>query len=168
LNAYARTVVIRGLLLLAAWLLSACQSAPPVTANRLTEAQIVALQQEGFTRTDEGWEFSASDKLLFGFNEHGLQPEARASVERIARILTEVRNLRVRVDGHADAIGTDAYNNQLSLRRAQTVADALTASGVAAEAISVHAFGKSSPVASNQTAEGRSQNRRVAIVLNVE
>ena len=168
MNAYTRTLLIRGLLLMTLWLLSACQTAPPVAANRLTEAQIVALEKEGFTRTDEGWEFSASDKLLFGFNEHALQPEARAAVERIARILNEVRNLRVRVDGHADAIGSDAYNNQLSLRRAQTVAEALTASGVTADAISVHAFGKSSPVASNQTAAGRSQNRRVAIVLSVE
>jgi len=145
---------------------SACQTAPP--ANHLTEAQVSALRQEGFARTEEGWEFSASDKLLFGYDEYVLQSEARAAVDRVARILTQVPGLRLRVDGHADAIGSEAYNNQLSARRAQVVADALVAGGIPAEAIAVRGLGKSKPIASNQTAEGRQQNRRVAIVINTD
>lgn len=149
-----------------AGLMSACQSAP--VANRLTDVQVAALKQEGFSQTDEGWEFSASDKLLFGYDEYVLQPEAREVVGRIGRILANARILRVRVDGHADGVGGDAYNQQLSLRRAQIVADELVAGGVAPGAITVRGLGKSSPIASNQTVEGRMQNRRVAIVIYSE
>jgi outer membrane protein OmpA-like peptidoglycan-associated protein len=147
--------------------LTACQTAP-VPEHRLTEAQVAALKQEGFEPAGEGWEFSASDKLLFGYDEATLEPNARQVVERIGRMLVTTHIPHVRVDGHSDAVGGIDYNVQLSLRRAQSVADALVGAGVAAATIEVRGLGKSAPIASNQTAEGRMQNRRVAIVIFAE
>jgi OOP family OmpA-OmpF porin len=65
--------------------------------------------------------------------------------------------------GHTDAVGTDQYNMRLSLRRANAVRDYLIAGGISASRIRAEGFGESQPVASNETAEGRAQNRRVEL-----
>ena len=69
------------------------------------------------------------------------------------------------VDGHTDSIGSDAYNQKLSVRRAQAVADYLEKGGIAASRMTVKGFGESQPVASNDTAEGRAENRRVELKI---
>jgi len=143
--------------------LSGCQTAPE--KEGLSAEHVTALKQEGFVESEEGWEFSASEKLLFGANEATLVANARETVERVARLLIRLAIPTVRVDGHTDATGSTSYNDQLSLRRAQVVADALVAAGVPAEGITVRGLGSQAPVASNQTAEGRLQNRRVVLVI---
>ncbi|MNI98384.1 Peptidoglycan-binding protein ArfA [compost metagenome] len=69
------------------------------------------------------------------------------------------------MDGHTDASGRDAYNEQLSLRRAKSVANALTAVGMRPENVETRGLGSREPVASNDTRAGRVENRRVAIVV---
>jgi outer membrane protein OmpA-like peptidoglycan-associated protein len=142
--------------------LSGCQSVPP---KGLTAEQIALLKQEGFRLTDEGWEFGLSSKVLFGSDLDGLNPESRSIVERIGKSLLSVDIQRVRVDGHTDASGRDAYNEQLSLRRAKSVANALTAVGMRPENVETRGLGSREPVASNDTRAGRMENRRVAIVV---
>jgi OOP family OmpA-OmpF porin len=71
--------------------------------------------------------------------------------------------MRVSIEGHTDSIGTDAYNQKLSERRARTVRDHMVGQGIAADRITTRGFGESKPIASNETAEGRAQNRRVEI-----
>jgi len=142
--------------------LSGCQSVPP---KGLTAEQIAMLKQEGFRLTDEGWEFGLSSKVLFGSDLDGLNPESRSIVERIGKSLLSVDIQRVRVDGHTDASGRDAYNEQLSLRRAKSVANALTAVGMRPENVETRGLGSREPVASNDTRAGRMENRRVAIVV---
>ncbi|MCL2658272.1 MAG: OmpA family protein [Betaproteobacteria bacterium] len=144
--------------------LSGCQTAPE-KKDGLSAEQVAALKQEGFVESEGSWEFSASDKLLFGSNEATLVPNARETVDRVARLLVKLAIPAVRVDGHTDATGSASYNDQLSLRRAQAVADALIAAGVPAGGVTVRGLGSRAPVASNQTAEGRSQNRRVVVVI---
>ncbi|MHC2145828.1 outer membrane protein OmpA-like peptidoglycan-associated protein [Pseudomonas sp. 210_17 TE3656] len=142
--------------------LSGCQSVPP---KGLTAEQIALLKQEGFRLTDEGWEFGLSGKVLFGSDLDSLNTESRSIVERIGKSLLSVDIQRVRVDGHTDSSGRVAYNEQLSLRRAKSVANVLTAVGMRPENVETRGLGSREPVASNDTRAGRMENRRVAIVV---
>ena len=147
--------------------LIACQPTQVVQTG-LTEAQIAELKAAGFVASDQGWEFSQSDKVLFASNVATLTAEAKQTIERVARVLLNIQIARVRVDGHTDAEGDANYNQQLSVRRANSVAEVLVQAGLPAASVSVRGRGKTAPVASNQTAAGRAQNRRVAIVVTTE
>ncbi|RIX46075.1 MAG: hypothetical protein D3M94_10185 [Rhodocyclales bacterium GT-UBC] len=145
-------------------LLAACQSAPPAKGTANPE-NIALLKQAGFVQTDAGWEFSASEKLLFGTNEAVLTAPARQAVARIARLLLDMEITQVRIDGHTDNTGQASYNDQLSLRRAQAVADAMQAAGMPANGMTVRGLGSRIPVTDNHTSDGRAQNRRVVLVI---
>ena len=104
----------------------------------------------------------------FEFDRADLTPEGRDRVNQIASVLNrEAPNRRVSVEGHAsrESAAQEAYNQQLSQRRAQTVADALARDGVNRNQLSSRGLGTSSPVASNDTEEGRRRNRRVEVVI---
>ncbi|WP_338745233.1 OmpA family protein [Pseudomonas putida] len=149
-------------LLLAVLALTGCQSAPP---KGLTPEQIAVLKREGFTPTDEGWAYDLSGKVLFGSDLDGLNGPSQAIVERIGKALLGVGIQGVRVDGHADSSGKAAYNQQLSERRAQSVTRALVGVGMQAQNIQSRGLGSSQPVADNRTSAGRTENRRVSIVV---
>lgn len=142
--------------------LAGCQTAPP---KGLSAAQIAVLKQQGFELTDEGWAFGLSGKVLFGSDLEVLNKESHDIVERIAKALLSVGIQRVRVDGHTDASGKESYNEQLSVRRANSVAAVLEQSGMKHENIQLRGLGSREPVASNDTAAGRTENRRVSIVV---
>ena len=150
------------LLLTAMLALTGCQTAPQ---KGLTPAQIAVLKQQGFELTDDGWEFGLSGKVLFGSDIESLNKQSTEIVERIGKALLGVGIERVRVDGHTDASGKEAYNQQLSLRRAKSVGKVLTTVGMKEENIQLQGLGSREPVASNDTATGRTENRRVAIVV---
>ncbi|WP_336334456.1 OmpA family protein [Pseudomonas putida] len=149
-------------LLLAVLALTGCQSTPP---KGLTAEQIAVLKSEGFTPTDEGWAYDLSGKVLFGSDLDSLNGQSQAIVQRIGKALLGVGIQGVRVDGHADASGKAAYNQQLSERRAQSVSRALVAVGMQAQNIQSRGLGSSQPVADNRTSAGRTENRRVSIVV---
>ncbi|WP_439958635.1 OmpA family protein [Pseudomonas putida] len=149
-------------LLFAVLALTGCQSAPP---KGLTPEQIAVLKREGFTPTDEGWAYDLSGKVLFGSDLDGLNGPSQAIVERIGKALLGVGIQGVRVDGHADSSGKAAYNQQLSERRAQSVTRALVGVGMQAQNIQSRGLGSSQPVADNRTSAGRTENRRVSIVV---
>jgi OOP family OmpA-OmpF porin len=90
-----------------------------------------------------------------------IRPEAKVILDEAVRSLKEEPTVKVAVDGHTDAVGTDAYNQKLSERRADAVAAYLAAGGIARSRMSTTGFGESKPVASNATEDGRAQNRRV-------
>ncbi|WP_437180921.1 OmpA family protein [Pseudomonas azerbaijanoccidentalis] len=152
-------------LLMAVLTLTGCQTAPQ---KGLTPAQIAVLKQQGFELTDEGWAFGLSGKVLFGSDVDSLNAQSTQIVERIAKSLLGVGIERVRVDGHTDASGKEAYNEQLSLRRAKSVGSVLAAAGMKQENIQLRGLGSSQPVASNNTATGRTENRRVSIVVSAD
>jgi outer membrane protein OmpA-like peptidoglycan-associated protein len=102
----------------------------------------------------------------FDFNKSNIRPDARPVLDEAARTLKEEGGIAVICAGHTDSVGTDAYNMKLSRRRANAVRDYLVGHGIAASRIRTEGFGESRPVASNATADGRAQNRRVE--LNVE
>lgn len=142
--------------------LGGCQSVPP---KGLTAEQVAVLKREGFAPVDEGWAFDLSGKVLFGSDLDGLNSQSEQIVERIGKALLSVDIQRVRIDGHADASGKAAYNQQLSERRAQSVAKALVGIGMQPQNIQTRGLGSSQPVADNRTSAGRMENRRVSIVV---
>lgn len=153
-------------LLMAMLGLAGCQSAPP--AKGLSAAQIAVLKQQGFEQTDEGWTFGLSGKVLFGSDVETLNQPSHDIVERIGKALLGVGIDRVRVDGHTDASGKPTYNEQLSLHRANSVAKVLVAVGMRQDNIQMRGLGSGDPVASNDTPEGRTENRRVSIVVSAQ
>jgi outer membrane protein OmpA-like peptidoglycan-associated protein len=156
-------VLMAGLLLVLA-LLGGCQSAPQ--KHGLTAAQIAALKEAGFHETDEGWEFGISDKVLFETDKSEIQAGARDVISHVASTLLKVGLSTVRIYGYTDSTGSDAHNERLSQQRANAVTDALVDAGMARDGLTSIGEGKSHPVADNGTAEGRAQNRRVAIVIS--
>lgn len=103
--------------------------------------------------------------VTFDFNSAALRPAFRGSLDTVAQTLASYRSTYVDVGGHTDAIGTDAVNQRLSEARAATVARYLESRGVAPARVGTRGFGKSRPIASNDTDEGRARNRRVEINL---
>ena len=106
--------------------------------------------------------------VLFETNKSSLKPAARESLAKVAGILLAYPDLRLEVDGHTDSVGSDAYNQQLSEKRAASVRDYLVPQGIPISSVTVLGFGKTQPVASNATAAGRQQNRRVELVVSGE
>jgi OOP family OmpA-OmpF porin len=100
----------------------------------------------------------------FDFDKDGIRPDAAVILDEAARILTASHpSARVRVEGHADATGPEAYNQGLSERRANSVRSYLASRGVDASRLTPLGFGESRPIASNDTREGRALNRRVEL-----
>lgn len=151
-------------LLCAALLVAGCASQPPAKRG-LTPEQIAALKDLGFKQVDDGWELLTDANVLFATGEFKLTAEAERNVSSIGRRLAEVDIPRVRVDGHTDAQGSEAFNQKLSEQRATEVASTLVAAGLPATGVTARGLGKTMPIASNQTEEGRAQNRRVAIIV---
>jgi outer membrane protein OmpA-like peptidoglycan-associated protein len=106
--------------------------------------------------------------VLFDSARFTLRPLAREKLARVAGILAGHPGLRLQVEGFTDSVGSDDYNQQLSEHRASSVRDYLTQSGIAAASVTSQGFGKTQPVASNTTADGRQQNRRVELVVSGE
>jgi OmpA-OmpF porin, OOP family len=98
----------------------------------------------------------------FEFNSTQLTAPAQHTLDEVAAALLTQPELKVEVQGHTDSIGTDAYNLGLSQRRAAAVKEYLIGKGLNASALTAQGYGKAKPIASNNTAEGRAQNRRVA------
>ena len=104
--------------------------------------------------------------VLFDFGSYTLKPGAREKLAKISGIVLAHPGLTLQIEGHTDSVGTDEFNQQLSERRADSVREFLAENGVPASSITARGFGKSQPVASNDTAEGRQRNRRVELVVN--
>src|SRR5579859_4110703 len=104
--------------------------------------------------------------VLFDTGSYTLKPGAREKLAKISGILLAHPGLTMQIEGHTDSVGTDEFNQQLSERRADSVRDFLAQNGVPGTSITARGFGKTQPVASNDTAEGRQRNRRVELVVN--
>ena len=100
---------------------------------------------------------------LYDFNKSDLKPEGKATLDKIAADLNKIKLEVIIAVGNTDSVGTDAYNMALGQRRAQSVKTYLVAKGIDASRIYTESKGKSNPVASNATEEGRAKNRRTDI-----
>lgn len=101
----------------------------------------------------------------FDFDKSDLKPEAIVILNEAAALLEQHETVVVEVAGHTDSVGTDAYNQGLSERRANSVRDYLVSKGIRASRLSARGYGEARPVASNDTDAGRAENRRVELVI---
>jgi outer membrane protein OmpA-like peptidoglycan-associated protein len=106
--------------------------------------------------------------VQFDTDKYALKTANRESLAKVAGILMTLPELTIEVEGHTDNVGAPQYNQQLSDRRAQSVREYFIHLGIPADRITARGFGESQPVASNETAEGRQQNRRVEVVVSGE
>jgi len=104
--------------------------------------------------------------VLFETGKYELRTDARERLAKVSGIVLAYPGLHLEIEGHTDSVGTDEYNQQLSERRAQAVREYLVQQGIGADAIVARGLGKTSPIAPNDTAEGRQKNRRVELVLS--
>ena len=127
-----------------------------------TQQQLADLQAK---QTERGMVLTLSD-VLFDTNESTLKPGAAARLDRIASYLQANSNTHIIIEGYTDSTGTAAYNERLSERRAQAVADQLESRGIPADRVRTVGRGEESPVATNATQAGRQQNRRVEVIFS--
>ncbi|HXA64321.1 MAG TPA: OmpA family protein [Bryobacteraceae bacterium] len=106
--------------------------------------------------------------VLFDTAKFSLRPAAREKLARVGGIISGHPGLRLEVEGHTDSVGGDEYNQRLSEHRGEAVRDYLTQQGMQGSSVTTKGFGKTQPVASNETASGRQQNRRVELVISGE
>ncbi len=99
--------------------------------------------------------------IRFDFDKSAIKPEFVPVLDEAVDILKKHADKKVEIQGHTDSIGTEAYNEKLGMRRADSVKNYLVDKGVTAENLSTVSFGESNPVADNGTKEGRAMNRRV-------
>jgi outer membrane protein OmpA-like peptidoglycan-associated protein len=133
------------------------------------QAQLANAQQQladlQAKQTDRGVVVTLGD-VLFDTGQATLKPGANLAMNRLATYLSANPHTKVLIEGHTDSRGSDAYNEALSERRARAVATELESRGVPADQVQTQGRGKGYPVASNDTPEGRQQNRRVEIVFS--
>ena len=103
--------------------------------------------------------------VLFDFDSDRIRPDAERTLTEVAEVMKAYGARPMRIEGHTDSVASDAYNQALSERRAQSVQRWLATSGGVKAAVTPRGFGESRPVATNDTAAGRQQNRRVEIVI---
>jgi len=99
--------------------------------------------------------------INFDFDKSNIKPEFQPVLDEAAAILAKNVNISVVIEGHTDSVGTEAYNQKLSERRADSVKKYLVGKGIASSRLETVGYGELHPIASNDTAEGRAMNRRV-------
>jgi outer membrane protein OmpA-like peptidoglycan-associated protein len=117
--------------------------------------------------TARGLVVNMSD-VLFDSGKYTLRPLAREKLAKISGIVLAYPSLKLAVEGNTDSVGTDAFNQQLSEQRARGVRSYLTQQGIPESSTTATGFGKTRPIAANDTSEGRQQNRRVELVVSGE
>ena len=116
-------------------------------------------------RVGEGIKITFDSGILFAHDSANLQSEAQANVSKLAAILLKYEDTDILIEGHTDSDGSDDYNQRLSEQRSGSVSSRLSARGVTGARITTIGYGESAPVASNDTAAGKQQNRRVEVAV---
>ncbi|MEO8347833.1 MAG: OmpA family protein [Acidobacteriota bacterium] len=127
---------------------------------RKTLAQLASVREDA-----RGLIVTLPGSIYFDVNKSDVKPAMRARLTEIARALATVPGQKVLIEGHTDSDGSSEYNLQLSRLRAESVRSILVAGGVSPERVEAQGYGETKPVATNATAAGKAQNRRVELVL---
>ncbi|HEY9218606.1 MAG TPA: OmpA family protein [Phenylobacterium sp.] len=175
-----RSGAIAGTMVLAAVALSGCASHKFVREQTaLVEEHVVAVEgtaKDALDRANAAHKLAegkflyemvlSDDSVKFPTDRHALSPEAEARLAELAqRLKGENRNVYLEIQGHTDATGDEAYNEDLGEERAEAVRRYLSLQGIALNRMATISYGEKVPVAPNETRDGRAQNRRVAIVV---
>ncbi|MBC3786402.1 OmpA family protein [Spirosoma utsteinense] len=116
-------------------------------------------------RVGEGIKITFGSDILFDVNSYQLKSETKRQLTEFAQTLNKYEDTDIRIEGHADATGTDSHNQQLSNQRAKAVGSFLESQGVKQSRVDEKGYGESQPVADNNSETGRSKNRRVDIAV---
>jgi outer membrane protein OmpA-like peptidoglycan-associated protein len=150
------------------------QDANQEAANSLLSAAVATQRADSLdaqladlkaTHTDRGLVVTIGD-VEFASGRSELRVGSQHSIDGLVAFLTANPERTVRIEGFTDSVGSDDYNQSLSDRRASAVGDALARGGIQRERIQSEGFGKNRPVAANDTADGRQQNRRVEVIIS--
>lgn len=116
-------------------------------------------------RTPDGISLNMPGNVSFPSNQYALLPSFHGALDSVASVLNQYQDSRIKVAGHTDSQGSDSYNVTLSEKRANSVMRYLINQGIAPSRISSFGYGESYPVATNDTADGRAENRRVELEI---
>ncbi len=123
------------------------------------------LEDAEVERVAEGIKITFDSGILFDFDSSNLRPGVQNQIEELAEIVQDYEETKILFAGHTDSIGSDEYNQELSMQRAKSVALYAAQQGVDAERFLIEGYGELEPVADNSTEYGRQQNRRVEIAI---
>ncbi|MBC7750452.1 MAG: OmpA family protein, partial [Candidatus Saccharibacteria bacterium] len=130
--------------------ITACQN-----FGGLTRQQVNVLKSQGFKLSNDGWFLGLSEKLLFNYNESSIKPETVDKITAIGQQLNRVQISHLQLNGYTDSTGSASYNRDLSLKRAQAVAEPLVQGGIPASDIKTVGMGQDNTIADNNTEAGR-------------
>ena len=116
-------------------------------------------------RVGEGIKITFSSGIMFDVDKAFLKDQYKGELTELATILNKYEDTNILLEGHTDSTGSEDYNLGLSQRRAQAVANYLSTQNVNAARFTINGYGESQPIASNETTEGRAQNRRVEVAI---
>lgn len=150
---------------LATVLLLATSMVACTTLGGLNRHQAKVLKQAGFVYTDEGWTLDMPTSLLFNTDEYIPSQDTQNKIAELMQKLKKINLNKIIVQGHTDNSGSLQHNEELSLKRAQSVAEIALNNGFSTQYVKAIGYADRKPVASNDTEEGRSENRRVAVII---
>ncbi|WKN30035.1 OmpA family protein [Porifericola rhodea] len=117
------------------------------------------------TRVGEGIKITFDSGLLFDFDSYALRESTKEDLKQMAETLKKYEDTNILIEGHTDSSGSDSYNQQLSEKRAGSVSEYLLSLGVSSSRLTTKGYGEEQPIADNDTANGRQQNRRVEVAI---
>ncbi|MFR1676905.1 MAG: OmpA family protein [Fusobacterium sp.] len=139
-----------------------------IDVSKKTLEELIVFNEEGVTIRKEGNNLvlSMPELVLFDFNKYEVKNKVKGSLNTLAKALEENPDIRIKIDGYTDFIGSEGYNLELSVKRAKAIKNYLVDRGVKSSNISIEGYGKQNPIANNATAAGRAKNRRVEFIIS--
>lgn len=139
-----------------------------IDVSKKTLEELIVFNEEGVTIRKEGNNLvlSMPELVLFDFNKYEVKNKVKGSLNTLAKALEENPDIRIKIDGYTDFIGSEGYNLELSIKRAKSIRNYLVDRGVKSSNISIEGYGKQNPIANNATAAGRAKNRRVEFIIS--
>lgn len=139
-----------------------------IDVSKKTLEELIVFNEEGVTIRKEGNNLvlSMPELVLFDFNKYEVKNKVKGSLNTLAKALEENPDIRIKIDGYTDFIGSEGYNLDLSVKRAKSIKNYLVDRGVKTSNISIEGYGKQNPIANNATAAGRAKNRRVEFIIS--
>ena len=139
-----------------------------IDVSKKTLEELIVFNEEGVTIRKEGNNLvlSMPELVLFDFNKYEVKNKVKGSLNILAKALEENPDIRIKIDGYTDFIGSEGYNLELSVKRAKAIKNYLVDRGVKSSNISIEGYGKQNPIANNATAAGRAKNRRVEFIIS--
>lgn len=139
-----------------------------IESNQKSLEDIIVFNEKGVTIRREGNNLilSMPELVLFDFDKYDVKEGVKPSLTTLARALNENKDIRIKIDGYTDFIGTEGYNLELSVKRARAIKDFLVSKGAIENNISIEGYGEQNPVSSNSSEQGRARNRRVEFIIS--